>query len=202
MRPGGSCSRWSEALLRSTYGATLRTRRSWSSWAARRRASRAPRSRKERERDSLKRSLAVSGVSRADPHSPFPFPLSVFIRPRAIYFRLSFITRKAVSEVSVALRIVSTLLHDLLQTLCRKWTKRIRYMSPNGLSVLFCRPPGAQLCAHRRLAAGLGHSWTNIVTSFHASHLSLEQDSDVRCGAYSLSPPSSSLSSLGSVHSE
>lgn len=43
---------------------------------------------------------------------------------------------------------------------------------------------------------------TNIVTLLQASHLSLEQHSDVRCGAYSLSPPSTSLSSLGSVLSD
>lgn len=73
-RLGESCSRWSGAPRRSACGATLRTRRSWSSWAATRRASRAPRSRTGRGTGSLKRNLAVSGVSRADPHSPFPFP--------------------------------------------------------------------------------------------------------------------------------
>lgn len=82
-RPAGSCSRWSGAPLRWAWGATLRSprrRRTWSSGAATRRAARAPPSRTGQGRGSSKRNQAVSGVSRAGPHSPFPFSFAFCVR--------------------------------------------------------------------------------------------------------------------------
>lgn len=98
-----SCSRWSGVQLRLTYGATLRSRRTWSGWETTQCASREPWSRTGQGTDSLKRNRVVFEVSRADPS---PFSVSTFIRPQPYlqltsYFGLPFITRNAVWSQSV-----------------------------------------------------------------------------------------------------
>lgn len=92
-RQGESYSRWSEAPLRSAWGATLRSRRqTQSNGAATRRAAPALRNRRERGRGSSKRNQVVSGVSRAGPHLPFPFSFPDYGCTTG-YFKLPFMTR-------------------------------------------------------------------------------------------------------------
>lgn len=130
-----------------------------------------------------------SVTSRSSLAIPIVFSLCAW----TTYFRLPFIRRNAVLELSAAPLIVCALPRWLLQTSVHRMRRWIRCILWSGL---VC-PATLQVLSGlggergRRSAIRL-YKRSNIVLNIKSTGLSLCQDCDVRCRVYPLSPPSPS----------